>query len=135
MQQFPATITPKAKGKQRSLGHNLGFFDQPPRPSGSAKGRPVRRPILEFNSVHQGGSIRTTGQERRILPLPKNMDSPFSISQGEVQCKGTSADVLKVCQSGTAYSTLWQRLDAHSSPSISQDGVDSICCRGSDRTS
>jgi hypothetical protein len=65
---FPATIIPKAKGKQRSLGHNPGFFDQLP-PPGSAKGRPI--PGLSSNSAYQQASPRTTGRERRILPLPK----------------------------------------------------------------
>jgi hypothetical protein len=45
MQQLPAMITQKTKGKQRSLGLNTGFFDQSPHPSGS---HPVRRPRLEF---------------------------------------------------------------------------------------
>lgn len=66
---LPATITPKAKGKQRSLGLNPGFFDQSPHPSGSTKGRPTR--IGPGPSTHQQASSRTTSRERRILPLSK----------------------------------------------------------------
>ncbi|KAG1805548.1 WD40-repeat-containing domain protein [Suillus subaureus] len=66
---LPATITPKAKGKQRSLGLNAGFFDQPPLPSGT-KRRPIR-PGPSSSSVHQQASSRTTNRERHILPLPK----------------------------------------------------------------
>lgn len=70
---LPTIITPRAKGKQRSLGLNPGFFDQlPPHPSGSAKGRHIRLGQgPPSSSVHQQASPRTTGRLRRILPLPK----------------------------------------------------------------
>lgn len=64
---FPATITPKATGKQRSLGHNPGFFDQSPR----GKGRPIRLERGPSSSSVQQASPRTTSRERRILRLPK----------------------------------------------------------------
>lgn len=69
---LPTTITPRAKGKQGSLGLNQGFFDQPPHPPGSTRRHPIRfgpRPLS--SSVHQQASPGTTGRERRILPFPK----------------------------------------------------------------
>ncbi|KAG2052704.1 YVTN repeat-like/Quino protein amine dehydrogenase [Suillus hirtellus] len=69
---FPATISAKAKGKQRSLGHNPAFFDQPPHLSSSTKGRHIRFGIgPSSSSAHQQASPRTTGRERRVLPFPK----------------------------------------------------------------
>ncbi|KAG1898637.1 uncharacterized protein F5891DRAFT_454942 [Suillus fuscotomentosus] len=63
-----ATIIPKDKGKQRSLGLNPAFFDQPP-PSGNAKGRHIRFGSgPSSSSVHQQAS---TGRERRVSPLSK----------------------------------------------------------------
>ncbi|KAG2110514.1 WD40-repeat-containing domain protein [Suillus discolor] len=63
-----ATIIPKDKGKQRSLGLNPAFFDQPP-PSGNAKGRHIRFGSgPSSSSVHQQAS---TGQEPRVSPLSK----------------------------------------------------------------
>ncbi|KAG2147874.1 WD40-repeat-containing domain protein [Suillus bovinus] len=53
---LPATITLKAKGKQRSLGLNPAFFDQPPPASINTNGRPQASP-------------RTNA--KGILPLPK----------------------------------------------------------------
>ncbi|KAG2049783.1 WD40 repeat-like protein [Suillus hirtellus] len=63
-----ATIIPKDKGKQRSLGLNPAFFDQPP-PSGNAQGRHIRFGSgPSSSSVHQQAS---TGRDRRVSPLSK----------------------------------------------------------------
>ncbi|KAG1854578.1 hypothetical protein F4604DRAFT_1906805, partial [Suillus subluteus] len=48
--------------KQRSLGLNPGFLNQPPILLGGG---------LSSSSTHQRASSRTTSRERRILPLPK----------------------------------------------------------------
>ncbi|KAG1819393.1 hypothetical protein DFJ58DRAFT_832884 [Suillus subalutaceus] len=134
MQQLPATITPRAKGKQleRSLGLHLGFFDQPPHPSSTAKGRPIRLgPGPSSGSVHQQASTRFKNHRSgtahatssKIIETDSSSKSKSNVREAQQTSSRSASREL-------AYSTSWQLLDPHSSPSIPQGGVDSIHCRG-----
>ncbi|KAG1739634.1 hypothetical protein EDD22DRAFT_329215 [Suillus occidentalis] len=114
MQQFPATITPKAKGKQRSLGHNPGFFDQSSRPSGSAKGRPIRlEPGLSSSSVHHGSSAMPAGRERRILPIAKmwkGIRHPRSAKSNVREPQQTSSRSVSQERHDSSLGSIWTRI-------------------------